>query len=151
PSRPAPQVVTAPASTATTEPDEDFAWQKISDDTEEHAAARGDTAPNPGSLLAPVHAGEKRAVSRQRGVNLLVIGLMVAAGVLVVLVGGVIWGGYLIYTHFVAPPTADGPVRTKLIVTKDAGTKPGVYRTIQAALRVAPKDAIIEIADETIE
>ena len=155
PSRSTPEVVAtskSSAPTSTAEADQDFAWQKISGDTEEQASARGDTAPNPGtSLLKPVNEGEKRAIARLKGVNLLVIGLMVGAALLVVLVSAAIWAGFLIYTHYISPPSADGPVRTKLIVTKEAGSKSGTYRSILAALRVAPKNAIIEIADDTIE
>ena len=135
---------------ATAEAEEDFPWQRI-DDTTEQVAAQGDTAPSPRPPLAPAHSGEQRAVARQKATNMLVVGLMVGAGVLVVVVGGLIWGGYLIYTNFIAPQVPGGPARPKLIVTKDAAGKQGVYRTIQAALRVASKDDVIEIADETIE
>jgi hypothetical protein len=70
----------------------------------------------------------------------------VAAGVVVVVVGGVIWGGYLISTYIV--PVVGPQARAKLIVT--AQDKPGVFRSISIALRVAKKGDVIEIADENI-
>jgi eukaryotic-like serine/threonine-protein kinase len=130
--------------------DEEFGWQALAGDTAD--AARADTTPQQQGKPAakPLLAGEQKAVDREKGVNRLVIALMIAAGLVVVVVGGLIWGGYLIYSNYIAP--AVGPqTRPKLIVSSQDAGKPGVYKSIAVALRVAKKDDVIEIADESIE
>jgi hypothetical protein len=146
PSRP------AAASVAEPEVEEEFAWPGLANDTQE-AAARGDTTPQQQDKPAarpPLAAGEQKAVAREKGVNRLVIGLMVGAAVLVVVVGGLVAAGYFVYTTFIVPEVAAN-VRPILVVSSRAPKgKAGVYSSVQAALRMAQKDDVIEIADETI-
>jgi eukaryotic-like serine/threonine-protein kinase len=131
------------------EADEDFAWQRLAGDTQD--AARPDTTRQQPSKPAarPLEKGEQKAVAREKGVNMLVIGLMVLAGFLVVVVGGAIWGGYALYTYLHAP-AGDAAGRAALVVSSQNAGKPGVYKSLQTALRFAKKDDVIEIDDDTI-
>jgi serine/threonine protein kinase len=147
-------VKSAPAVPAGPEAEEEFAWQGLAHDTEDLGAA-ADTTPVQGQTKTasrgttrPVAKGEERAVSREKNIVLLVVGLMVLAAFLVVVVGG----SLLIYFYFANPadPNARAAPPPMIVSAKDAG-KQGVYRSIAAALRVAPKDAVIEIADDVIE
>jgi hypothetical protein len=153
-SRSATATVSAPApassSPAVGEPEGEFPWGALAGDTED-PSARVDTDRQPDAVQArpAVAHGEQRARTREKSTNLLIVGLMAAAAVLVVLVGGTIWAGWFIYTTFFVTPAAQGP--PKLIVSAQDAGKSGVYKTITAALRVAPRESIIELADEVIE
>src|SRR6202030_3853461 len=107
------------------EAEEDFAWQGLAGDTQD--AARPETTPQQPSKPAarPMEKGEQKAVAREKGVNLLVIGLMVLAGFLVVMVGGAIWGGYALYTYLNAP-AGDASGRAALVVSSQNAGKQGV-------------------------
>jgi serine/threonine protein kinase len=149
PSPQASALASAPAPTAAPQTDEqeEFAWQQLAGDT--HAVAdHADTAPNdqPQTAARPIARGERKAVAREKGIVLMVIALMVLAGVLVVVVGVGLWL-YSIFTSL----GVNGQARPRLLVSAQEAGKPGVYKSVQAALRVAQKDDIIEIADESIE
>jgi serine/threonine protein kinase len=145
----------APASRAPVPAEEEeFAWQGLATDTADMAAAGADTPPTKGRpSTRPLAQGEQKAQSREKGINLLVIGLMVGAALIVVLVGGAIYGGYLIYSHFVGTEINGPPERPRLIVSRkeaEAGTK-NCYKSIQAALHVAQPGDVIELAEDIEE
>jgi eukaryotic-like serine/threonine-protein kinase len=128
--------------------DEEFAWQGLASETEDLTAAANDTGPAQSKARPAAAVGERRAVAREKNIVLLVVALMVVAGLL----GAVVAGAFVLYSFLTTPPDAQANVPAKLLVSqKDGGKQPGVYKTITAALRVAPKDAVIEITDDIIE
>jgi serine/threonine protein kinase len=141
-SAPAPAAAVAP--TAEAEPEEDFAWQRLAGETRK--AVGTDTRSQGRNATQPPVPGARKAATREKGMALAIVGLMVAGAAVVVLAGAAAWLYYL----FTLPP--GGPqARPKLTVSaKDAG-RPGVYRSVQAALRVAQANDVIELADDSLE
>ncbi len=135
----------APAPAAP-QAEEDFAWQALAGDTDRLAADADTTPERDAARPQPAAGGERKAQARDRGVILLVVGLMVLAGGLVVVIGGGIW----LYFFLTAAPAAVQERPRLAVAARDAG-KPGVYKSLQAALRVAQQGDVIEIADETLE
>jgi serine/threonine protein kinase len=155
PATPSAALATEPSARPAAEPavEDDFSWQALAPDTADLAAA-ADTTPVREATSSRARArGEVAAKARERGVNLLVVGLMVGAALLVVAIGGAIWIGYVLFAN-VLHSDVEGPAAEtkKLIVNvKEAGSRPGVYKSLQQAISVARQDSIIEIEDELIE
>jgi eukaryotic-like serine/threonine-protein kinase len=144
-----PTVRSAPVET---EPEEEFTWQRLASDTENLVVAEADTTPNRdrtpprGTMRPPAAKGEQKAVSREKSVVLLLVGLMIFAALFVVVVGGGLW----LYSFF-RPAEAAVDAEPPLIVSTQGPNKPGVYRSVAAALGVARQNAVIEIHDDIAE
>ena len=140
-----PMATVEPEPTALAE--EEFAWQGLANETADLTAAANDTAPTQGKGRA-APSGEGKALARDRGIVLLIIALMGFAGCL----GSLVAGGFYAYYLWTKPPDDRGRAAQVFTVSQhEGGKRPGVYRTITEALRVAPQGAVIEIADDVIE
>jgi serine/threonine protein kinase len=152
PPAPAPVAVTAeapqaPVAAIDAHPEEEFTWQVLANETAEMGASN-DTSPTKDKPGRSPATGERKAISREKGIVLLVVLLMALAGCLGALVGG----AFYVYSLLTAPPVAQNKTAPTLLVSRhEFGKRPDACRTLREALLKASKGSVIEIADPVIE
>jgi serine/threonine protein kinase len=137
----------APVAAIDAHPEEEFTWQVLANETAEMGASN-DTSPTKDKSGRLPATGERKAMSRDKGIVLLVVLLMGFAGCIGALVGG----AFYVYSLLTAPPVVHHKTAPTLVVSQqEGGKRPDAYRTLREALRKASKGSVIEIADPVIE